>query len=155
MLVSHGPPWAEGAVPPAMVCAPGTSWRCGSQSFLWGSGNRTLDLMGHCFKCCIAALILQCLLQALRCIFSKKTFLFHKICYAFHLKYAACGNHVHGLLVEVANAKGTAVALYSSSHLSSLWSPVCSSQPSFPACAKIFSWGRVDFGLKSPKSLAF
>lgn len=26
MLVAHGPSWAEGAVPAAMVCVPGTNW---------------------------------------------------------------------------------------------------------------------------------
>lgn len=99
MLVAHGPSWAEGAVPAAMVCVPGTNWRCGSQqqSFFWVSGCRTLDFMGHCFKCC-GCFDLQSLLQALRSMFSEKTFFFHKICYAFHAKHDAHGDQVHGLL---------------------------------------------------------
>lgn len=137
-------------MPPAMVCVPGTSCRCGSQqqSFLWLSGNRMLDLVGHCFK------RWGCLLQAPRSMFSEKIFFFLQIYYTFHAKYAACGDQVRGLLVDMDNAKDTAVALYSSSQPYSLRSPVCSSQPSFPACAKNFAWGKVDFDLNSPKSLA-
>lgn len=102
----------------------------------------------------VAASTLRCFLQAPRSMFSEKTLFFHKICYAFHAKYAACEDQVHGLLADMANAKDTAVTLYSYFQPYSLSSAVCSSQPSLLACAKIFAWGKVDFGLKSPKSLA-
>lgn len=116
------------------------------QSFFWVSGSRMLDFMGHCFKCCgcfdLAELAPSPQIHVLR----KDLFLFTKFVMPFMQNMLLMGVRFMVFL-------DTAVALHSSSQPYSLWSAVCSSQPPFPVCAKIFAWTKVDFGLRTRNSL--
>lgn len=80
----------------------------------------------------------------------KDRFLQNLLCLS--CKIAAHGDQVHGLPADTANAKDSAVALHSLQSVFLTVSHLRSSQPSLPACAKIFAWERVDFGLKSHQS---